>query len=116
MSRNHEDDERQRVEDVHDAHHHAVDLTTEVTGDGAVADTDGEGDKGGDQADQQRDLAALDDAAKLVASKVVSAKCVLCIGRCQFILKHRVRVIIAFEKKRPDERQAGEQQDEYPAG
>ena len=54
----HEEHERQRVEDVDDAHHELIDAAAEVARDRAVGDADHEAHGGRHHADQQRDAAA----------------------------------------------------------
>src|SRR5579859_6936185 len=69
-----EEQERQAVEHVDDAHHDRVDGTAEEAGDGTVADADDDRDDGREHADQQRRPAALEHAREQVAAEIVGAE------------------------------------------
>ncbi len=51
--KNYDEDKRDGIEDIDEAHHDVVDVAAEIAGDGAVGDADDERDEGGDEADDQ---------------------------------------------------------------
>ena len=67
----------QRDDDVHDAHHHHVDLAAEVARDAAVEHADNHVDEGRHEADGQRNARAVEDAREDVAPELVRAAQVL---------------------------------------
>ena len=76
-----EDRERQRVDDVHDAHHERVHVAAVVTRNRAVNDADDQRDDGRHDADGQGDAPAEEDAREEVAPERVRAEPVGGAGR-----------------------------------
>ncbi len=72
------DRERQGVEDVHHAHEEGVGAAADIAGNRAVGDPDEERDHRGDEADHERDSAAVEQAREEVASELVGAQPVFC--------------------------------------
>ena len=72
-----ENDRRQRIKHVHNAHQHAVHPPADVTGHGAPQHADDQADAGADDADEQRNLRAEQNAGKNVAPVDVRAEPVL---------------------------------------
>ena len=58
----------QREEQLAAAHEDSVEPATVVAGDSTDEDADGDGENSGDQSGEQRDLAAVEEAGKLVAA------------------------------------------------
>ena len=81
--RGEDDDERQRqrAHDVDAAHQEVLGAAADFRREHAVADAEHEGHGGGDQADEERDHAALEQARKDVASEEVGAEPVRRRGR-----------------------------------
>ena len=71
--KDHDEDERYRVEDVDEPHHDVVDPAADVAGDRAVGDADHERHGGRDDADDERDARAPEDARQHVAAEFVAA-------------------------------------------
>ena len=70
---NHDQNVRQGVDDIDNAHHHHVHHPAEIAGDGAVDDADDNDDQRREDADQQRNARAVDDADGVVAAQGVGA-------------------------------------------
>ena len=69
----HDEDERNRVQDVDEPHHHVVDPAADVTGHRAVRDADRERHERGHDADDDRNAGAPEHAREHVAAELIAA-------------------------------------------
>ena len=70
---NHDEDERNRVQDVDEPHHDVVDPAADVAGHRAVGDADRERDQRGDDADDDRNPRSPEHARQHVAAEFIAS-------------------------------------------
>ena len=71
---NDEHRERQRVEHIHDPHHHDIEFAAKITGHRAVEQTDGQRDRRGAQPDEQGNAPAHQHARQHIPTELVGAE------------------------------------------
>ena len=69
-----EENEGQRIEDVDDPHHHAVDPAAQITGDRPIGDADQQADQGRRKPDHQRDARPRQSAGEQVTPVRIGAE------------------------------------------
>ena len=88
-----EDDGGQRVEDVHEPHHETVGASAGVPGNGAPKHANGQADRRADDADEQRDLRAIENAREQIASMDVGAEPMPVVRRLKLVIGKFVGII-----------------------
>ena len=66
--KNHDENKRDRIEHIDEAHHDVVDAAAEIAGDGAVRDADHERNQRGYEADDQRNACAPKQPCEQIAA------------------------------------------------